>query len=116
MLTKADHKQENAIDIESAKGRELLQFNAGKFAKENLNLNWNAYRCRLPKSGSISSKYKSQTISAGEMLSGVINSCLLGNNFSQSCSSFASTLLPAKKSAMYEFMSSPKANLNRMTS
>lgn len=116
MLTKANHKQENAIDIVSAKGRELLQFNPGKFAKETLNLNWNAYRCRLPKSGSISSKYKSQTISAGEMLSGVINSCLLGNNFSQSCSSFASTLLPAKKSAMYEFMSSPKANWNRMTS
>ena len=43
----------------SAKGRELLQFNPGKFAKEALNLNWNAYRCRLPKSGSISSKYKS---------------------------------------------------------
>lgn len=63
MLTKADHKQENAIDIVSAKGRELLQFNPGKFAKEALNLNRNAYRCRLPKSGSISSKYKSQTIS-----------------------------------------------------
>ena len=116
MLTKANHKQENAMDMVSANGRELLQFNLGKFAKENLNLNWNAYRCRLPKSGSISSKYKSQTISAGEMLSGVINSCLLGNNFSQSCSSFASTLLPAKKSAMYEFMSSPKANWNRMPS
>ena len=103
------------MHIVSAKGRELLQFNPGKFAKEALNLNWNAYRCRFPKSGSISSKYKSQTISAGEMLSGVINSCLLGNNFSQSCSSFASTLLPAKKSAIYEFMSSPKANWNRMT-
>ena len=82
MLTKANHKQKNAMDMVSAKGRELLQFNLGKFAKEALNLNWNAYRCRLPKSGSISSKYKSQTqtISAGEMLSGVINSCLLGNN------------------------------------
>lgn len=46
------------MDIVSAKGRELLQFNPGKFAKEALNLNWrNAYRCRLPKSGSISSKY-----------------------------------------------------------
>lgn len=55
----------------SANGRELLQFNPEKFAKEALNLNWNAYRCRLPKSGSISSKYKSQTISAGEMLSGL---------------------------------------------
>ena len=57
------------MDMVSANGRELLQFNLGKFAKEALNLNWNAYRCRLPKSGSISSKYKSQTISAGEMLS-----------------------------------------------
>ena len=104
------------MDIVSAKGRELLQFNPGKFAQEALKLNWKAYRCRLPKSGSISYKYKSQTISAGEMLSGVINSCLLGNNFSQSCSAFASTLLPAKKSAMYEFMSSPKANWNRMPS
>lgn len=104
------------MDIVSANGRELLQFNLGKFAKEALNLNWNAYRSRLPKSGSISSKYKSQTISAGKMLSGVINSCLLGNNFSQSCSSFVSTLLPAKKSAIYEFMSSPKANWNRMPS
>lgn len=28
----------------SANGRELLQFNLGKFAKEALNLNWNAYR------------------------------------------------------------------------
>lgn len=91
------------MDIVSAKGRELLQFNPEKFAQEALKLNWNAYRCRFPKSGSISSKYKSQTISAGEMLSGVINSCLLENNFSQPCSSFASTLLPAKKSAMYEF-------------
>lgn len=100
----------------SANGRELLQFNLGKFSKEALNLNRNAYRCRLPKSGSISSKYKTQTISSGEMLSGVINSCLLVNNFSQSCSSFGSTLLPAKMSAMYEFMSSPKANWNRMTS
>lgn len=116
MLTKANHKQENAMDIVSANGRELIQFNPGKFAKEALNLNRNAYRCRLPKSGSISSKYKSQTISTGEMLSGVINSCLLENYFSQSCSSFTSTLLPAKKSAMYEFMSSPKANLNRMPS
>ncbi len=80
MLTKANHKQENAMDMVSANGRELLQFNPEKFAKEALNLNWNAYRCRLPKSGSISSKYKSQTISTGEMLSGVINSCLLGNN------------------------------------
>ena len=104
------------MDVVSAKGRELLQFNPGKFANESLNLNWNAYRCRLPKSGSISSKYKSQTISAGEILSGVINSCLLRNNFSQSCSSFVSTLLPAKKSAIYEFMSSPKANWNRMPS
>lgn len=104
------------MDMVSAKGRELLQFNPGKFAKEALKLNWNAYRCRLHKSGSISSKCKSQTISAGEMLSGVINSCLLGNNFSQSCSSFASTLLPAKKSAMYEFMSSPNANWDRMPS
>lgn len=104
------------MDTVSANGRELLQFNLGKFSKEALNLNWNAYRCRLPKSGSISSKYKTQTISSGEMLSGVINSCLLENNFSQSCSSFASTLLPAKMSAMYEFMSSPKANWNRMTS
>lgn len=104
------------MDTVSANGRELLQFNLGKFSKEALNLNWNSYRCRLPKSGSISSKYKTQTISSGEMLSGVINSCLLGNNFSQSCSSFASTLLPAKMSAMYEFMSSPKANWNRMTS
>lgn len=104
------------MNMVSAKDSELLQFNPGKFAQDALNLNWNAYRCRLPKSGSISSKYKSQTISAGEMLSGVINSCLLGNNFSQSCSSFASTLLPAKKSAMYEFMSSPKANWNRMPS
>ena len=43
MLTKANHKQENAMDIVSAKGRELLQFNPGKFAKEALNLNWNAY-------------------------------------------------------------------------
>lgn len=68
------------MDMVSANGRELLQFNLGKFSKEALNLNWNAYRCRLPKSGSISSKYKSQTISAGEMLFGVINSCLLGNN------------------------------------
>ena len=104
------------MNIVLANGRELLQFNPEKFAKDSLNLNWNAYRCRLPKSGSISSKYKSQTISAGEMLSGVINSCLLGNNFSQSCSYFASTLLPAKKSAMYEFMSSPKVNWNRMPS
>ncbi len=104
------------MDMVSANGRELLQFNLGKFAQDALNLNWNAYRCRLPKSGSIPSKYKTQTISAGEMLSGVINSCLLENNFSQSCSSFVSTLLPAKKSDMYEFMSSPKANLIRMTS
>lgn len=37
------------MHIVSAKGRELLQFNLGKFAKEALNLNWNAYRCRLPK-------------------------------------------------------------------
>ncbi|MCI6345539.1 MAG: hypothetical protein MR777_04065 [Succinatimonas sp.] len=57
------------MDIVSAKGRELLQFNLGKFAQEALKLNRNAYRCRLPKSGSISSKYKSQTICAGEMLS-----------------------------------------------
>ena len=28
----------------SANGRELLQFNPEKFAKEALNLNWNAYR------------------------------------------------------------------------
>lgn len=31
------------MDIVSAKGRELLQFNPGNFAKEALNLNWNAY-------------------------------------------------------------------------
>lgn len=102
------------MNIVSAKSNELLQFNPGKFAQEVLNLNRNAYRCRFSKSGSISSQYKSQTISAGEMLAGVINSCLLGNNFSQSCSSFASSLLPAKKSAMYEFMKSPKANWNKM--
>ena len=53
------------MDVVSAKGRELLQFNTGKFAKEALNLNWKAYRCRLPKPSSISSKYKSQTISTG---------------------------------------------------
>ena len=57
------------MDIVSANCKELLQFSPGKFAKEALNLNRNAYRCRLPKSGSISSKYKSQTISAGKMLS-----------------------------------------------
>lgn len=57
------------MDIVSAKGRELLQFNPEKFAQDALKLNRNAYRCRLPKSGSISSKYKPQTICAGEMLS-----------------------------------------------
>lgn len=34
MLTKANHKQQNAMDMVSANGRELLQFNLGKFAKE----------------------------------------------------------------------------------
>lgn len=103
------------MSIISSKGTDLLQFNPGNFALEALNLKQNAYRCRLPKSAVGLKRYQSQTISAGDMLAGIVNSCLLGNNFSQACASIAASILPARKSAMYNFMSDPKADWNKLT-
>ena len=104
-----NHKQENTMSIISSKGTDLLQFNLGNFALEALNLKQNAYRCRLPKSAIGLKRYRSQTISAIDMLAGIVNSCLLGNNFSQASTSVVASILPARKSAMYNFMSEPKA-------